>query len=361
LKINNFRGFDSLEIDGLSKINLFVGKNNSGKTSILEALFLLSGMVYTDLPSVINSFRGFDSETESLKYLFHNFSYKNKPAIYGKFSDSEERQLELAPIFQTKQNLALTSTPQINGIKFLFSLKNSLQKDTETFSLIYGKEGPSLNFEASGGIYKFFNAAFIHANKSEVGMFAKISDMIIRKEDDAILKILQTAFGDSIVGIRIAADNIYFDIKGLDQLVPINIMGEGIKSFLNIVTAVLGKLLLTIESGSEWLKINPTVINSNAFVCIDEIENGLHYSAHKNLWKALLSFVSQNDTQLFIATHNIETITSLKGVLEEDFTSMQNDVAVFDIEKTKKAGYMAYRYSYKGFRGALENEIEIRD
>ncbi|MDR2087469.1 MAG: AAA family ATPase, partial [Dysgonamonadaceae bacterium] len=40
LKINNFRGFDSLEIDGLSKINLFVGKNNSGKTSILEALFL---------------------------------------------------------------------------------------------------------------------------------------------------------------------------------------------------------------------------------------------------------------------------------------------------------------------------------
>jgi AAA15 family ATPase/GTPase len=38
LEISNFRGLDFLEIEGLSKINLFAGKNNSGKTSILEAL-----------------------------------------------------------------------------------------------------------------------------------------------------------------------------------------------------------------------------------------------------------------------------------------------------------------------------------
>ena len=40
IRIKNFRGFDELEISNFKKINLFVGKNSGGKTSVLEALFL---------------------------------------------------------------------------------------------------------------------------------------------------------------------------------------------------------------------------------------------------------------------------------------------------------------------------------
>jgi AAA15 family ATPase/GTPase len=341
LKINNFRGFDSLEIDGLSKINLFVGKNNSGKTSILEALFLLSGMVYTDLPSVINSFRGFDSETESLKYLFYNLSYQNKPSIYGKFSDNKERRLELEAIAQKRKDIRAISTPKINGIKFLFSQKNSSQKEAETFSLVFDNSETNLDFETPGSASEMFNAIFIPANRNDIGVFSRLSEMIIKKEESAIVKTLQDAFGDRILRTSIVGDDVYFDIKDIGTLIPIKIMGEGIRRFLSIVTSVSGKQL--------------------AFACIDEIENGLHYSAHKRLWKELLSVVLQSDIQLFITTHNIEVVSSLKTVLEKDFTSMQDDVVVFDLAKTKKAGYMAYRYSYKGFRGALENEIEIRD
>ena len=43
LQIRNFRGFNALEINQLSGINLIAGKNNSGKTSLLEAIFLLAG------------------------------------------------------------------------------------------------------------------------------------------------------------------------------------------------------------------------------------------------------------------------------------------------------------------------------
>ena len=43
LRIKNYRLFGDLEIDGLRRINLLAGRNNSGKTSALEALFLLSG------------------------------------------------------------------------------------------------------------------------------------------------------------------------------------------------------------------------------------------------------------------------------------------------------------------------------
>ncbi|WP_462136871.1 AAA family ATPase, partial [Candidatus Mycalebacterium sp.] len=44
IKIENFRGIESLKIDNLERINLFVGKNNCGKTTILESIYLLSGM-----------------------------------------------------------------------------------------------------------------------------------------------------------------------------------------------------------------------------------------------------------------------------------------------------------------------------
>ena len=43
LHIRNYRVFNDLTINQLSRINLIAGKNNSGKTSLLEAIFLLSG------------------------------------------------------------------------------------------------------------------------------------------------------------------------------------------------------------------------------------------------------------------------------------------------------------------------------
>ena len=41
LRIRRFRGFKDLQIDGLSRINLVAGANNAGKTTLLEAVFLL--------------------------------------------------------------------------------------------------------------------------------------------------------------------------------------------------------------------------------------------------------------------------------------------------------------------------------
>ncbi len=40
LEIQNFRGFQDLKIDRLGRVNLIVGKNNIGKSSLLDALLL---------------------------------------------------------------------------------------------------------------------------------------------------------------------------------------------------------------------------------------------------------------------------------------------------------------------------------
>ena len=43
LHIQNFRGLRDVRVDELSRINLVTGRNNAGKTTLLEALLLLVG------------------------------------------------------------------------------------------------------------------------------------------------------------------------------------------------------------------------------------------------------------------------------------------------------------------------------
>ena len=44
IEIKNFRGSDHLKIDDFSRVNVFLGQNSSGKTSVLEAILMLAGM-----------------------------------------------------------------------------------------------------------------------------------------------------------------------------------------------------------------------------------------------------------------------------------------------------------------------------
>ena len=60
IRIRNYRILKELDIDGLSRVNLIAGRNNSGKTSLLEAIFLLSGAGNPELALNVNVVRGFE-------------------------------------------------------------------------------------------------------------------------------------------------------------------------------------------------------------------------------------------------------------------------------------------------------------
>src|ERR1700674_5159854 len=42
IRVEGYRGFERFEMSGLGRVNLLVGTNNSGKTSVLEAIDLLT-------------------------------------------------------------------------------------------------------------------------------------------------------------------------------------------------------------------------------------------------------------------------------------------------------------------------------
>jgi AAA15 family ATPase/GTPase len=96
IHIQNFRGIKDLKINDFKQVNLFVGANNSGKTSVLEALYISLNPNNADLLTVTNLQRGFynsriEKGTESIvveklfsdgfKYLFYKLLYKKQIEI----------------------------------------------------------------------------------------------------------------------------------------------------------------------------------------------------------------------------------------------------------------------------------------
>ncbi|MCD4745060.1 MAG: AAA family ATPase [Bacteroidales bacterium] len=355
IRIKNFRGFDDLQIEGFNKINLFIGRNNSGKSSVLEAIFLLIGMSNPLLPNTLNRLRGLNiKNADEFKYLFHKLKFNNNPEFECSFSDTSIRKLKLNPIYKkttgseghnTKKTTddfsidASTALSKVTGLELEFSLKhrhNSKKpyKSSMTFN------PPEIIQELNKTYKEESHAVYITGNSNETNALYRYSEIVKRKRGEIILEALRK-IDSKIESIQALPDGIFFSYKDIEELIPIHIAGDGVRKYINIVTTIAEK--------------------ENSIVLIDEIENGLHYSAHKSLWESIITISKEFNIQLFITSHSIETLKCLKELLEESkYKNYQDKLSVFKISHTKKSGIKTYKYSYKGFRDAIETETEIR-
>ena len=97
-------------------------------------------------------------------------------------------------------------------------------------------------------------------------------------------------FDTPITTCEILNNVAYVGMDGIDQLLTVNMMGDGLRRYLNIVAA----------------SANPM----NNIILIDEIDNGLHYSAYKKLWEAIFALATDTNKQVFVTTHSKETLTA---------------------------------------------------
>ena len=146
-------------------------------------------------------------------------------------------------------------------------------------------------------------------------------------------------FDPRINAVEILNNVAYVGMDGIDQLLAVNMMGDGLRRYLNIVAA----------------SANPT----NNIILVDEIDNGLHYSAYKKLWEAIFALATDTNKQVFVTTHSKETLYRLNEMLEEH-SEYQDALRLYTIENTKLKGHQAYKLTYNGLREACENDIELR-
>lgn len=349
IEINNFRSISHLELNNLSKVNLFVGKNNVGKSTTLESAFLLSGMSNPTLAESINRIRGLDDFTES-KFIFHNFNLKSSPTFIGNMNSGAKRILTISPENEMLGNSS-NSVPdnKIKKLKFSFSL----QSDKSPESVKYNSFLEYKNKEQSGisgmsarigelRIPKAYKeklyAVYITENVGNV-LPSKIAKLVREKKDEEIVTILKRAFNINIKKIAVLPNGIFFDIDEIDEMVSLALMGTGVQRFLNIIGSLENE--------------------KTSIFFIEEIENGLHYSIYKELWKYIFSLANLTNSQFFITTHSVEVMSCFKAVLEE-MKECQDFARIISLENTKKMGLMAYDYTYEQFGAAIEKSIEIR-
>lgn len=300
ITISHFRGIEYVALNGLKQVNLIVGKNNSGKTSVLETFFLLAGMSEPRLAVAINQFRDLSLKNDSdFKYIFHNLDLTIPIKLEG-FIDGMTRCAIFTPLYEdtkkikivedkTGQPLSVSLSkkmPNIEGLQISFwnntgpEKKSTLRIKNETVSL-------------SGTYHEELSCKYLHIKTRLDQMPKDISNIIIKKRMNTIVTVLKE-IEPNLIDIRMGNnENIYFDI-GADELLPVNIMGDGIRRTLSVLSSIY-----EMEHG---------------ILLIDEIENGLHYSSLTIFWKAILMAAKLFDVQIIATTHSYECIEALASV-----------------------------------------------
>ena len=99
IEIRNFRAIRELDIEDLGRVNLFLGKNNCSKTSILESIFLLTGCTNPKLILDIHVFRDLSfGGKHNPSFIFHNLDYDNTIAIKAITAEGEYHKVEIKPV-----------------------------------------------------------------------------------------------------------------------------------------------------------------------------------------------------------------------------------------------------------------------
>ncbi len=374
LEINYFRGIKRCSIKSLKRVNIFLGQNNSGKSSVLEAVFVLTGANNPRSLLSLDLLRNLlYVEPNDLRHFFYKLDYESKLQIFGEmYEEDETRKLTIVPksdnstnslSLLTSESLAkistITSTSEldesldftvdnqnINTLEFIAEIKKRHQPKVELVSrLSYQKDKnglPSFNIVIDKSNYKSnFNAVIQSANSAVNDLSKRLENIIIAKNKSQIinqLKVIDKNVNDIAAGSN---NMVYLDI-GAKRMIPANLMGDGILKFLNIIA-----------------NINQV---PNGVILIDEIDNGLHFSVLKNLWKFLFLVSAQNNTQVFITTHSKEALKLLKDVLEEDknYTGYQKDLSCYTLSKLDDDTVMAYNFEFPSLEYMVENDLEIR-
>ncbi|RLF77711.1 hypothetical protein DRN32_07545 [Thermococci archaeon] len=307
LKIENFRGIRSLELENLGQVNVIAGKNNSCKSSVLEALALALSAVNrnpTPLKSTLNhvlTWRGWFGKS-SISALF----YRHELPIRLQFVTSDR-------------------TPFLIEIRYSGNLIDTMIKelrvDHETLKRVFSGELEVLSLKSKAGPL-LNEATAIVARDGTVTVFSSQKDlypveMLVRfvtpydivrpgyieeafswafklRAYSNALALIRQAYPE-VVGLSTLPENgsnvMYVDIKYSKNSIPYYVMGDGFKILLMTASLVAAM--------------------RNGYLLIDSAEAFHHPKSLRIMAQTLIKGAKENNVQVFLTTHSLELIDML--------------------------------------------------
>lgn len=351
LRIGNFRAFKPLNIEKLGKINLFSGRNNSGKTSLLEAIFLLSAAPKPAFLLNANVIRGVKvlSGSEHVvqnalwKPIFHDLDMSDTIEITGHHFSSGELTVRLTVerpnLFELPldtENLMLGENLQNKEILSLNYILNGTSKAKFNISLA----GNSMHVEPNQPDVEipFPSTILSTRNRNSEEDAQRLGQLRQQKKGELVVEALrvidpnlQSIEENTATGVPM----IWGDV-GLNELVPLPVMGDGMTQ--------LARIVLAISS------------TPGGIILIDEIENGLHHSVLSQIWRVVQKASDQFNAQIIATTHSYECIEAAEKVFQN---SNDNDFLFHRLD-TDETGTRCVTYNKETITAAMQHHMEVR-
>lgn len=314
--IGNLRGIKDCQITNLGQINVITGKNNAGKSTILDSFLLLSSVIFypaDHMASIVN--RRSDRSWDAQELLY---KYNNHPLIIEFKLDNEE-YIEIHTIKESTQSGSFSFYLSGSYITSEIKLKEISQEtnrslrdnrssnvrnrppNTRKIGLIeIGKDKISIPEEVLSFLE---NISLIDpVIKSRTGDLETKYDEIKRNEKyDEALKVLKETYGDELRGWELSR---YFNQGS----------GENRTAF-----SYRGGRPVYVDDIGDGMKIGFAAITrayttQNSLLLIEEIETYQHPSALKKLIESLVEAVLRSNLQLVVTTHSPDVLRYFIGV-----------------------------------------------
>ena len=362
-RVRNFRGLRKLDIDSLERVNLIAGKNNVGKTALLEALWLHSGPNQPRLGLAVNELRGLQNYNvrEAFRVLFHNFDPDAgiELSASGDWGQNDRiLQMSLAEMDSSQIMLGSASSAELQRLGMTRKISN------ERVVLEYTDENDS-TFESDGWTSETrmdgsTKSVTIEERRSDVENRTRaillpfpyrldpsedaeiFSDILIARRHrkvESVMRRVEPRLKELSVITRASAPIIHAELEGQDRLLPMRLLGDGVTRLLSLALAMVGG-------------------TAGSLVLVDEIENGLHHSVMQSVWSGIAQFAREFDVQIFATTHSWECIHAAHKAFSED------ELYDFRLHRLDRIGddddIKAVTYDQETLEAALEMEFEVR-
>lgn len=319
LTIQNYRCFKNFHIDGLARVNLLVGMNNCGKTTLLEALYLFVNQGNPQCLGYLLYNRGELVERSSFSlpgepprplsyYQISHLFYGHAPSLNSiiRFSSTQDNNLPVE-IIRQKAEKPKSITPfelvvRLNSKEVTYNVP-VYSDDLIEYRLLTFPGFPNQYYGSSKLEDKFINKTWFipTSNLNNQNIADMWNDITLTPKEYQVINALKIL--DKNIE-RISFTNKPNFNSGIlckrsqeEYPIPLSSMGEGMRRILNLAMAAV-----TVENG---------------VLLIDEIETGLYYEAQTDMWRFILKVAHELNIQVFATTHSWDCICAFQEALDE--------------------------------------------
>ena len=280
IRARNFRCYKDLKVTDLSRVNVIVGENGTGKTALLESVFLASGGS-PELGLRLQNFRGMGSgqevSTEGLRGLWRDLFFdfdQSKPAEIA-LVDTKGSARSLLVSLGTGGNVSLPIEEFEGGSALEISLPIDFTWNDQSAGPASTArpriENGRLVFPPATSVSRvlFFPSHF-RLNPEEGAK--RLSQLSKLDELDALNDFVSAVYPEiGAVSVENIAGSwqLFVKVQGRKERMPLALHSAGASKFIAILLGIASK--------------------TQSCVLIDEIENGFYFRKFTDVWKAFHS------------------------------------------------------------------------